>query len=86
MVFVVDTSESMRGTPIENVKNALHMALSELNPEDSFSIIAFNGETYLFSSSLVQGTKDTVEKAIQWVNINFIAGGGTNMLLPLNQV
>ncbi|KAL5728559.1 hypothetical protein ACHQM5_001630 [Ranunculus cassubicifolius] len=85
VVFLVDTSESMKGTPLENVKNALHVALSNLSLEDSFNIIAFNGETYLFSSSLEPATKETVEKAIQWININFIAEGGTNILLPLNQ-
>ncbi|PIA27616.1 hypothetical protein AQUCO_07600054v1 [Aquilegia coerulea] len=85
VVFLVDSSESMRGTPLENVRNALNAALSKLNPEDSFNIIAFNGETYLFSSSLELATKETIERALQWISINFIAGGGTNILLPLNQ-
>ncbi|OVA08327.1 von Willebrand factor [Macleaya cordata] len=85
VVFVIDTSESMKGKPLENVKNALSTALSKLNPEDSFSVIAFNGETYLFSSSLVPATEETVENAIQWISINFVAGGGTNILQPLNQ-
>lgn len=86
MVFVIDTSASMKGKPLEAVKSALSAALSKLNPEDSFSIIAFNGETYLFSSSLVPATKETIENATQWISINFIAEGGTNILLPLNQV
>ncbi|KAF6163415.1 hypothetical protein GIB67_029264 [Kingdonia uniflora] len=59
-------------------KSALSSALSNLNPEDSFSIIAFNGNTYLFSSSLEPATKETIEKAIEWINMNFIAGGGRN--------
>ncbi|XP_042484181.1 uncharacterized protein LOC122064532 [Macadamia integrifolia] len=85
VVFVVDISGSMKGRPLENVKNGLCAALSKLNPEDSFNIIAFNGETYLFSSSLELATKETIENASQWISINFIAGGGTNILLPLNQ-
>ncbi|KAF6138802.1 hypothetical protein GIB67_025964 [Kingdonia uniflora] len=84
-VFLVDISLSMRGKPLEIAKSVLSSALSKLNPEDSFSIIAFNGETYLFSSSLEPATKETIEKAIEWINMNFIAGGGTNILLPLNQ-
>ncbi|KAF5176287.1 Inter alpha-trypsin inhibitor, heavy chain [Thalictrum thalictroides] len=85
VVFLVDSSESMRGTLLENVKSALNVALSKLNPEDSFNIIAFNGETHLFLSSLELATKETIEKALQWISINLIAGGGTNILLPLNQ-
>lgn len=86
MVVVVDISESMRGKPIEYTKNAVIAALSKLDQEDSFTIIAFNDKTYLFSSSLELATKEAVENASQWISMNFIAGGGTNMSLPLNQV
>ncbi|XP_065849450.1 uncharacterized protein [Euphorbia lathyris] len=85
IVFVIDISGSMEGKLIEATKNALSTALTELGPKDSFSIIAFNGETYSFSSSMEFATKETVEKAIEWMNVNFIAGGDTNILLPLNQ-
>ncbi|KAF6158885.1 hypothetical protein GIB67_012302 [Kingdonia uniflora] len=78
VVFLVDISLSMQGKPHEITKSALSSALSNLNPEDSFSIIDFNGETYLFSSSLEPATKETIEKAIEWINMNFIAGGGRN--------
>uniref|UniRef100_A0A2N9I5N7 VWFA domain-containing protein n=1 Tax=Fagus sylvatica TaxID=28930 RepID=A0A2N9I5N7_FAGSY len=85
IVFIVDISGSMRGKLLDDTKNALFLALSKLNPKDSFSIIAFNGETYLFSTSLELATKEAVERAIQWVSMNFIAGGDTNILLPLNK-
>ncbi|KAF5481678.1 hypothetical protein F2P56_002314 [Juglans regia] len=84
IVFVVDISGSMRGKPLDDTKNALSAALSKLDPEDSFSIIAFNGETYKFSTLLESATKEAVERAIEWINMNFIAGGATNILLPLN--
>ncbi|PIN24772.1 hypothetical protein CDL12_02496 [Handroanthus impetiginosus] len=85
VVFVVDISGSMRGKPLEDTKNALFAALAKLDPEDMFNVIAFNGETYLFSSSLEPATEEVVEKVTQWINMNFVAGGGTNILLPLNQ-
>ncbi|KAK9989883.1 hypothetical protein SO802_030122 [Lithocarpus litseifolius] len=84
IVFIVDISGSMRGKPIDVTKDALFAALSKLDPEDSFSVIAFNGETYLFSTSLELATKEAVERAIQWISVNFVAGGATNILLPLN--
>ncbi|KAH1232304.1 Inter-alpha-trypsin inhibitor heavy chain H1 [Glycine max] len=84
IVFVIDISGSMRGKLIDHTKNALSAALSKLNPHDSFSIIAFNGEIYQFSKSMELASKDAVERAIEWINMNFIAGGDTNILHPLN--
>lgn len=86
IVIIVDISGSMRGKPLDDTKNALSAALSKLDPEDSFSIIAFNGETYQFSTSLELATTEAVERAIQWISMNFIAGGATNILPPLNMV
>ncbi|XP_027338364.1 von Willebrand factor A domain-containing protein DDB_G0286969-like [Abrus precatorius] len=84
IIFVIDISGSMRGKLIDDTKNALSIALSKLDPDDSFSIIAFNGEIYQFSNSMELASKDAVERAIEWININFIAGGDTNILHPLN--
>ncbi|KAJ8430738.1 hypothetical protein Cgig2_009629 [Carnegiea gigantea] len=82
IVFVVDISGSVEGKPVEDVKRALYAALCELNPEDSFNIIAFNGQTFLFSSSLRLATQEVIEDAIQWIGINFVAGEGTSISLP----
>ncbi|GAU41045.1 hypothetical protein TSUD_373990 [Trifolium subterraneum] len=74
IVFVIDISGSMRGKLMEDMKNALSAALSKLDPGDSFSIIAFNGEIYRFSTSMEMASQDAVDRAIEWININFIAG------------
>ncbi|XP_061361590.1 uncharacterized protein LOC133305393 isoform X2 [Gastrolobium bilobum] len=84
IIFVVDISGSMRGKLINDTKNALFSALSKLDPDDSFTIIAFNGESYLFSKSMESASKDAVERAIEWINMNFVAGGGTNISHPLS--
>lgn len=76
----------MRGEPLENTKNALVASLSKLNPQDTFNIIAFNGEIHLFSSTMKLATVEAVSNAREWVDINLVANGGTNILLPLNQV
>ncbi|KEH18485.1 inter-alpha-trypsin inhibitor heavy chain-like protein [Medicago truncatula] len=85
VVFVVDISASMKGSPLENVKNALVGSLSQLNPQDRFNIIAFNGEAYLFSQSMEPATVEAILKAAKWVDTTFIANGGTNIMLPLTQ-
>ncbi|CAK7352408.1 unnamed protein product [Dovyalis caffra] len=85
IVFVVDISGSMEGEPLEGTKNALSAALTNLDSKDSFNIIAFNGETYLFSSSMELASEETVERATEWINMNFIAGGDTNILVPLKK-
>jgi hypothetical protein len=76
----------MQGKLIEDTKKALLAALSKLNPDDSFTVIAFNGESYVFSKSMEKASNDTVEKATEWINMNFVAGGGTNISHPLNTV
>ncbi|GAA0156541.1 hypothetical protein LIER_14018 [Lithospermum erythrorhizon] len=85
VVFVVDISGSMRGTPLESTKNALISALAKLEPQDLFGVIAFNGEIYFFSSSLEPVTTETIKNVTDWIDMNFVAGGGTDILSPLNQ-
>ncbi|XP_011035744.1 PREDICTED: uncharacterized protein LOC105133437 isoform X2 [Populus euphratica] len=85
VVFLMDISGSMKGNPFESAKNGILSSLQKLNPEDSFNIIAFNVETYLFSSLMEQATKEAILKATQWLNDKLTAAGGTNILAPLKQ-
>lgn len=85
-MFLVDISASMQGTPLENVKTALLAALLKLNPIDTFNVVAFSGSSLPFSSSLEPATKEMIEKASEWIEMNFVAEGGTNISDPLNQV
>ncbi|XP_049393031.1 uncharacterized protein LOC125857473 isoform X1 [Solanum stenotomum] len=85
VVYVVDISASMQGRPLENVKSALLAALSKLSPADTFNLIAFNGKSLLFSSSMEPSGKESIGKATQWIDQNFVAEGGTDISLPLNQ-
>ncbi|XP_073295862.1 uncharacterized protein [Primulina huaijiensis] len=85
LVFVVDISASTRGSPLENVKTAVLAALLKLNPVDTFNIVAFNGNSSSFSTSMESATKEMIEKASEWIGVNFIAEGSTNISTPLNQ-
>ncbi|KAL5538012.1 hypothetical protein UlMin_045308 [Ulmus minor] len=85
VIYVIDTSGSMRGGALENVKNALLASLYKLNSQDTFNIITFNGDVQLFSPSMELATKETILKATQWASTSFDADGGTNILLPLEK-
>ncbi|KAL5197434.1 hypothetical protein ABZP36_000946 [Zizania latifolia] len=85
VVFVIDTSGSMQGKPLENVKNAVSIALSELTQGDYFNIITFNDELHSFSSCLEQVNEKSIASAVDWMNINFVAEGGTDIMHPLSE-
>lgn len=76
----------MKGSPLENTKNALLTSLSQLNAQDTFNIIVFNRAASLFSSSMETATEEAILNAIKWVDTNFVANGDTNIMLPLTQV
>ncbi|KAK9056566.1 hypothetical protein SSX86_023928 [Deinandra increscens subsp. villosa] len=85
VVFVIDISGSMRDDPLNKTKYEVIGCLWKLNQGDLFNIIASNGETKSFSSSLEFATEETVTNATEWMNTNLIAHGGTNLLLPIKQ-
>ncbi|CAL5085586.1 unnamed protein product [Urochloa decumbens] len=84
VVFIVDTSGSMQGKPLENVKNALSSALSELVQGDYFNIITFNDELHSFSSCLEQVNEKAIASATDWMNY-FVAEGSTDIMHSLSE-
>lgn len=82
---MIDISASMEDL-LMSVKDALLESLSMLNPQDSFNIIAFNHEAHLFSSSMETATREAISNASQWISNTFVGNGGTDILLPLEQV
>lgn len=85
VVYVIDMSGSMQDL-LMSAKDALLESLSMLNPQDSFNIVAFNDEDHLFSPSMETATKVAISNASQWISNTFVGNGGTNVLLPLEQV
>src|SRR6185295_15267014 len=47
IVFVLDTSGSMSGFPIEKAKESMKLALDNLYPSDTFNLITFAGDTHI---------------------------------------
>ncbi|HRI36913.1 MAG TPA: VWA domain-containing protein [bacterium] len=84
IVFVLDTSGSMQGRPIETVKKAMTKAIANLGPNDRFNVYSFNTEvTTLFAESQI--ADDTAKKAGLIYVENLQAGGGTMMQPPFEE-
>ncbi|KAL9228500.1 hypothetical protein vseg_004076 [Gypsophila vaccaria] len=85
VVFLIDISGSMKGAPLENVKQAVFGTLSKFNQDDSFNIIAFNQESYMFSSTMELATKDALERASEWFSSKLVPEGDVDIMLPMKQ-
>jgi Ca-activated chloride channel family protein len=79
LVFVLDTSGSMRGFPIEKAKEAMGHALAGLNPYDTFNLITFSGDTHVLFPRPVHATPENLAKARAFLESRE-GGGGTEMM------
>ena len=79
LVFVLDTSGSMSGFPIEKAKETMRLALAGLNPRDTFNLITFAGDTHVLFPEPVPATSSNVRKAQRFLSSRR-GGGGTEMM------
>jgi Ca-activated chloride channel family protein len=79
LVFVLDTSGSMSGFPIEKGKELISRALDELYPGDTFNVITFSGDTQILFPKPVFPTAENIRLAKNVLNGRY-GGGGTEMM------
>jgi Ca-activated chloride channel family protein len=79
LVFVLDTSGSMMGLPIEKAKDLINHALDELYPGDTFNLITFSGDTRVLFPEPVYPTAENIRKAREALNAQH-GYGGTEMM------
>jgi Ca-activated chloride channel family protein len=79
LVFVLDTSGSMMGFPIEKARETMKLALDGLHPRDTFNLITFAGDTHVLFPEPVQATAANLKKAQQFLESRS-GGGGTEMM------
>lgn len=79
IVFVLDTSGSMMGFPIEKAKEAMKLALDGLHPQDTFNLITFAGDTHILFPQPVPATVENLRKA-QTFLASRAGSGGTEMM------
>jgi Ca-activated chloride channel homolog len=79
LVFVLDTSGSMSGFPIEKAKELISHALDELYFGDTFNLITFSGDTQILFPEPVFPTAENIRLAKELLN-GRRGYGGTEMM------
>ena len=79
MVFVIDASGSMSGTPLAQAKDAVSAALDHLQEGDTFQIIRFSDNASQFGGTPVRATPHNRNLARQYL-ARLSGGGGTQMI------
>ncbi|HJX91454.1 MAG TPA: VIT and VWA domain-containing protein [Pyrinomonadaceae bacterium] len=82
LVFVLDTSGSMEGFPIEKAKETMKLAMDSLYPSDTFNLITFSGNTDILFPHPVPATKENIRKA-QLLLSGRGGSGGTEMMTAI---
>jgi Ca-activated chloride channel family protein len=79
LVFVIDTSGSMHGFPLDKAKEAMMAAIDGLHPRDRFNLITFSGDTYVLFPAPVAATPENISEAKRFL-AGRRSGGGTEMM------
>jgi Ca-activated chloride channel homolog len=79
LVFVIDTSGSMHGFPLDKAKEAMLQAIDGLHSRDTFNLITFSGDTHLLWNKPMPATQENIAAAKQFLQFRQ-SGGGTEMM------
>jgi Ca-activated chloride channel family protein len=68
-IFLIDISKSMKGTKLEDAKDALQLCIRNLSEGDSFNIVAFESKLHFFSDfGKVPFNEENLKKATAWID------------------
>jgi Ca-activated chloride channel family protein len=79
LIFVLDTSGSMWGFPLEMAKKTIQRALDNLRKDETFNLITFSGDTKILFPEPVPATPENVAQAKR-VLAGAYGSGGTEMM------
>ncbi|MGV0105966.1 Trypsin [Nostoc sp. DSM 114160] len=79
VVFLMDTSGSQSGDPLQKCQELMRRFINGLNPNDTFTIIDFSDRVRQLSPTPLPNTPENRAKAIAYIN-NLQADGSTEML------
>jgi Ca-activated chloride channel homolog len=75
IVFVLDTSGSMRGQKLAQAKKALVYCLNNLSKKDRFALMNFATTVNPYKDGLLDANKEQIEAAVKWVEKLEVSGG-----------
>ena len=81
--FLLDTSGSMSGQPLQTAVAAIKRALATLHPNDTFQIINFADDASSFAPRPLANRPDNVRQALTYLR-GLPAAGGTNQLAGIH--
>jgi Ca-activated chloride channel family protein len=79
LIFVLDTSGSMSGFPIETAKKVMKRAIEHMRPQDTFNLITFSGDTHVLFPQPVPSSAANIAQATSFLS-GQRGGGGTEMM------
>jgi Ca-activated chloride channel family protein len=82
-VFILDTSGSMSGFPLDTARNLIGKLLAGLRPQDRFNILFFAGGSSVLSPESLPATPENFLRAGEM--LKKLEGGGATELLPALQ-
>lgn len=82
LVFVLDTSGSMSGTPIETAKKVMNAAIASMRSLDTFNVVTFAGHTQVLWDAPRPATQANRDLATKFVTTQR-GGGGTEMMAAI---
>lgn len=78
LIFIVDTSGSMRGFPMDKSKQAIRQLINGMRPTDTFNVVRFAGDTGTLWNQPKLHNAANVSEALRYVD-QFRGYGGTQM-------
>lgn len=79
LIFVLDTSGSMQGYPIEKAKEVMDGAIAGLRSSDTFNLITFAGDTHVLWEAPRPASPENLREARAFL-ASRSGGGGTEMM------
>ncbi|MCI0363470.1 MAG: VWA domain-containing protein, partial [Phycisphaerales bacterium] len=83
LIFVLDTSGSMSGQPIEKAKSVMAKAIDAMRPRDTFNMITFSGDTHILWDKPRANTEANRAEAQAFLAARS-GGGGTEMMKAID--
>ncbi len=78
IIFVLDSSGSMSGTKISQLKSAFGEIIQDLLSGDTFNLVVFDSDSTPYEPEVIEATQTNMDDARSYIN-NIEAGGSTNI-------